>query len=92
MVKKTQQISDIFTAILSLAFIIGVIVYEVGLYSYFSQDGSPWLIMVVMNVIYLMVSFAVIGGLSTLGPIGMVLGFIISIAGLFLFGITSFSL
>lgn len=90
--KSQNTLSTVFTAIIAIAFIVGLIVFEYGLYSYFSRDGSPWLIMFVMNAIYMVVAFIIIGGLNNLGRFGMPLGYLISIAGLFLFGISTYQL
>ena len=84
--------TNVFSAMIGIAFLIGLIVYEFGLYSYFSRDGSPWLMMVIMNAIYMVAAFIVISALSGFGRFGMILGYIISIAGLFLFGISTYTL
>lgn len=83
---------NVFSAILGIAFILGLIVYEFGLYSYFSRDGSPWLMMFIMNAIYMVIAFVIISALSGFGRFGMIFGYIIAIAGLFLFGISTYTL
>lgn len=90
--KKQEEPVNVFSAMTSIAFLIGLIVFEIGLYSYFSQDGSPWLIMFVVNMIYMMVAFFIISGLSMIGWVGMLVGYFISIVGLYLIGVSSFTL
>lgn len=93
MEKQAQNTgANVFSAMLGIAFIIGLIVYEYGLYSYFSRDGSPWLMMFIMNAIYMVVAFVIISALSGFGRFGMILGYIVSIAGLFLLGISTYTL
>lgn len=84
--------TNVFSAMLGIAFIIGLIVYEFGMYSYFSRDGSPWLMMFIMNAIYIVIAFVIISALSGFGRFGMILGYIISIAGLFLLGVSTYTL
>lgn len=80
---------NVFSAILGIAFIIGLILFEYSLYSFFTSDGSsPWLIMVVINAIYMMIAFVIISALSGFGRFGMILGYIVSIAGLYLLGLS----
>lgn len=93
MEKETVQPQfNVFSAMIGIAFIIGLIVYEFGMYSYFSRDGSPWLMMFIMNAIYMVVAFVIISALSGFGRFGMILGYIISIAGLFLLGVSTYTL
>lgn len=93
MEKETVQPQfNVFSAIIGIAFIIGLIVYEFGMYSYFSRDGSPWLMMFIMNAIYIVVAFVIISALSGFGRFGMILGYIVSIAGLFLLGVSTYTL
>ncbi|MFY0744763.1 hypothetical protein AB1K09_20050 [Solibacillus silvestris] len=93
MEKETAQPQfNVFSAMIGIAFIIGLIVYEFGMYSYFSRDGSPWLMMFIMNAIYIVVAFVIISALSGFGRFGMILGYIISIAGLFLLGVSTYTL
>jgi len=94
MSKETVQPQfNVFSAMIGIAFIIGLIVYEFGLYSYFARDGgSPWLIMFIMNAIYMVIAFVIISALSGFGRFGMILGYIISIAGLFLLGVSTYTL
>ncbi|MEK4700344.1 hypothetical protein MKX47_12175 [Solibacillus sp. FSL R7-0668] len=91
MKKKVQEEpqEDILSGIVGLVFLAGVIIFEIGLYVEFAKDGSPWFMMIFVSAIYSMVSLAVVGGLSILGPIGMILGIILTVGGLFVFGIGS---
>ena len=90
--QTVQPQFNVFSAMLGIVFIIGLIVYEFGMYSYFSRDGSPWLMMFIMNAIYMVIAFVIISALSGFGRFGMILGYIISIAGLFLLGISTYTL
>lgn len=90
MEKETVQPQfNVFSAMLGIAFIIGLIIFEYSLYSFFTSDGSsPWLIMLVINAVYMAVAFVIISALSGFGRFGMILGYIISIAGLYLLGMS----
>ena len=90
--KATGTAASTFSAVMAIAFLIGLVIFEFGFYTYFSQDGSPWLMMVVMNALYMVVAFSFIGGLSSIGKGGMALGYVIAIAGLYLIGISTLGL
>lgn len=91
--ESVQPQFNVFSAMLGIAFIIGLFIFEFSLYSYFTRDGgSPWLIMVVMNAIYMVVVFVIISALSGFGRFGMIFGYIIAIAGLYLLGVSTYTL
>ena len=90
--KATSAATNTFSAILTIAFLIGLAIFEFSLYSYLSHDGSPWLYLFAANALYLIVSFFIIGGLSMLGGFGLMLGYIVAIAGLYVIGIGTLTL
>lgn len=88
--KETVQPQfNVFSAMLGIAFIIGLIIFEYSLYSFFTSNGdSPWLIMLVISAVYMVIAFVIISAMSGFGRVGMLLGYIVSIAGLYLFGLS----